>query len=121
MDFKIKNMHAVADYRVTILLEDAPELGAEFEPRNIRPEILDAVYRLKRSGSVQYWTLIELKLTGPQALPYGRTGTEHYTATWYVGVSGDVQIDRDLPLWLDNLLNEQRPSGHLRGLPIEAF
>ena len=103
---------------VRINFTGAPELPASYLSRDIQPDWAMITYDFGPGHHRGWWVATDIKVGGARVLKPGpdgkqRLGKERHTANWYAGRSGDVQTDRDLPEWLDQLVSELRPSGQV--------
>lgn len=103
---------------VRVKLTGAPELPASYLSRDIQPDHVTVRYRFGPGQHRGWWVAAHVDVSGQRVLKPGpdgkqRLGKERHTATWYASSRGDVQSDRDLPEWLDQLVSELRPNGQV--------
>jgi hypothetical protein len=103
---------------VRVKLTGAPELPASYLSRDIQPDHVSIKFVFGPGQHRGWWVAADVSVSGQRVLKAGpdgqqRLGKERHTAHWYGGRTRDVQTDRDLPEWLDNLVSELRPSGQV--------
>jgi hypothetical protein len=103
---------------VRVKLTGAPVLPASYLSRDILPFHVSITYVFGPGQHRGWWVARDVTVNGHRVLKPGpdgqrRLGKDDHKAHWYAGRAGDVQTDRDLPEWLDQLVSELRPSGQV--------
>lgn len=118
MDIDVTDVSNHVEATVRVSLTGAPELPASYLSRDIQPDHVAIRFQFGPGQHRGWWVAKNIEVSGHRILKPGpdgqqRLGKESHTARWYAGRSGDTQVDRDLPEWLDKLVSELRPSGQV--------
>ncbi|ALO79352.1 hypothetical protein [Streptomyces phage phiSAJS1] len=97
-----------------VRLTGAPAIKASYLDHRIIPAHLAVEYVYDAGAG--WWKARNVKLSGPRILkpkPDGtiRLGKDWHDRSWSAWGSKDVQVEGDLPEWLDSLVSELRPAG----------
>jgi hypothetical protein len=114
----ISDVSSHTEATVRVKFTGAPVLPASYLSRDIQPDHITVRYSFGPGQHRGWWVATNVDVSGQRVLKPGpdgqqRLGKERHSASWYGGRTRDVQTDRDLPEWLDQLVSELRPNGQV--------
>lgn len=114
-EIDITDVSAEVTATVTVSLRPgtAPDMKSQYTDRVMQPDRVRVEYWF--DAGLNCWFAINVKVTGhrllkPAADGTPRIGKDKHSVS-YGGWRKDVQADNGLPGWLDQLVDELRPSG----------